>query len=73
MVNSDMMKQHNLVHSPKPVQTRIVSELTFAMPCETRGEQVEDLAGVSSSLRKEQEAQTDPLAPPVETVQRGHP
>ena len=32
---------------------------------------IEALARVSSSLKKEQEAQTDPLASPVATVQRG--
>ena len=33
--------------------------------CETRGERVEALTGVSSSLKKKQEVQTDPPTPPV--------
>ena len=38
--------------------------------CETRGERVEALAEVSSSLKKEQEVQKDLPTPPVETIQR---
>ena len=36
-----------------------------------QGERVEALAEVLSSLKKEQEAQKDPLTPPVTTVQWG--
>ena len=39
--------------------------------CETRGESVKALTRVSSSLKREQETQTNPPTPPVETKQQG--